>query len=127
MEPVPERRAGRRAPGGPAASTSAGAGNPRPTPARDHGLGARGRLGQRASRDPAPDLGRPEPPGFLAAYPETQFITLETMTASNYAVVWAPYYTTHKILRGCSTPTSTPTTRARSTSPKGCATGCTRA
>ncbi|MBM0226060.1 glycoside hydrolase family 127 protein [Micromonospora sp. ATA51] len=44
--------------------------------------------------------GGPSHPGFLAAYPETQFITLETMTASNYTVVWAPYYTAHKILRG---------------------------
>ncbi|MCE6997106.1 glycoside hydrolase family 127 protein [Saccharothrix sp. S26] len=39
-------------------------------------------------------------PGFLAAYPETQFITLESMTSGNYTVVWAPYYTAHKILRG---------------------------
>jgi len=44
--------------------------------------------------------GRPSHPGFLAAYPETQFITLETMTAPNYTVVWAPYYTAHKILKG---------------------------
>ncbi|PZG02629.1 beta-L-arabinofuranosidase domain-containing protein [Micromonospora deserti] len=44
--------------------------------------------------------GGPSHPGFLAAYPETQFITLETMTAPNYLVVWAPYYTAHKILRG---------------------------
>ncbi|MDN3295008.1 glycoside hydrolase family 127 protein [Streptomyces ficellus] len=39
-------------------------------------------------------------PGFLAAYPETQFITLESMTSGDYTVVWAPYYTAHKILRG---------------------------
>ncbi|MDP3889745.1 beta-L-arabinofuranosidase domain-containing protein, partial [Nocardioides sp.] len=44
--------------------------------------------------------GAPSHPGFLAAYPETQFITLESMTASNYQVVWAPYYTAHKILQG---------------------------
>ncbi|QRK11371.1 glycoside hydrolase family 127 protein [Archangium violaceum] len=44
--------------------------------------------------------GAPSHPGFLAAYPETQFITLESMTASNYQVVWAPYYTAHKILKG---------------------------
>ncbi|NHC46416.1 beta-L-arabinofuranosidase domain-containing protein [Motilibacter aurantiacus] len=44
--------------------------------------------------------GKPSHPGFLAAYPETQFITLETMTAGNYTVVWAPYYTAHKILKG---------------------------
>jgi len=39
-------------------------------------------------------------PGYLAAYPETQFITLETMTDGDYTVVWAPYYTAHKILKG---------------------------
>ncbi|AXB48383.1 glycosylase [Amycolatopsis albispora] len=44
--------------------------------------------------------GGPSHPGFLAAYPETQFITLESMTSGNYTVVWAPYYTAHKILRG---------------------------
>ncbi|NUS78356.1 MAG: glycosylase, partial [Streptomyces sp.] len=44
--------------------------------------------------------GGPSHPGFLAAYPETQFITLESMTASDYTKVWAPYYTAHKILRG---------------------------
>ncbi|WP_158845959.1 beta-L-arabinofuranosidase domain-containing protein [Saccharothrix deserti] len=44
--------------------------------------------------------GLPSHPGFLAAYPETQFITLESMTSGNYTVVWAPYYTAHKILRG---------------------------
>ncbi|MFS8097561.1 glycoside hydrolase family 127 protein [Lentzea alba] len=44
--------------------------------------------------------GGPSHPGFLAAYPETQFITLETMTRPDYLVVWAPYYTAHKILKG---------------------------
>ncbi|CAL9590589.1 hypothetical protein SUDANB6_05251 [Streptomyces sp. enrichment culture] len=44
--------------------------------------------------------GGPSHPGFLAAYPETQFIRLESMTASDYTQVWAPYYTAHKILRG---------------------------
>ncbi|MGC0333577.1 DUF1680 family protein [Streptomyces sp. SAI-170] len=44
--------------------------------------------------------GGPSHPGFLAAYPETQFIALESMTASDYTRVWAPYYTAHKILRG---------------------------
>lgn len=44
--------------------------------------------------------GAPSHPGFLAAYPETQFITLESMTAPDYTVVWAPYYTAHKILKG---------------------------
>ncbi|KIR61351.1 MULTISPECIES: beta-L-arabinofuranosidase domain-containing protein [Micromonospora] len=52
--------------------------------------------------DPVPrrTWGGPSHPGFLAAYPETQFITLESMTESRYTVVWAPYYTAHKILRG---------------------------
>ncbi|MDT0439881.1 MULTISPECIES: beta-L-arabinofuranosidase domain-containing protein [Streptomyces] len=44
--------------------------------------------------------GGPSHPGFLAAYPETQFIELESMTGSDYTRVWAPYYTAHKILRG---------------------------
>ncbi|MFF9815600.1 beta-L-arabinofuranosidase domain-containing protein [Streptomyces sp. NPDC014006] len=44
--------------------------------------------------------GGPSHPGFLAAYPETQFIQLESMTRSDYTTVWAPYYTAHKILRG---------------------------
>jgi uncharacterized protein len=44
--------------------------------------------------------GGPSHPGFLAAYPETQFIQLESMTGSDYTKVWAPYYTVHKILRG---------------------------
>ncbi|GIF00016.1 beta-L-arabinofuranosidase domain-containing protein [Paractinoplanes rishiriensis] len=36
--------------------------------------------------------------GFLAAYPETQFIKLEAYTT--YPAIWAPYYTCHKIMRG---------------------------
>lgn len=44
--------------------------------------------------------GAPSHPGFLAAYPETQFIALESMTSGDYTKVWAPYYTAHKILRG---------------------------
>ncbi|MFI8189418.1 beta-L-arabinofuranosidase domain-containing protein [Streptomyces sp. NPDC085946] len=44
--------------------------------------------------------GGPSHPGFLAAYPETQFIELESMTGPDYLRVWAPYYTAHKILRG---------------------------
>lgn len=38
--------------------------------------------------------------GYLSAYPEKQFITLETMTEADYTVVWAPYYTAHKLLKG---------------------------
>jgi DUF1680 family protein len=37
-------------------------------------------------------------PGFLAAYPETQFIRLEQF--ATYPTIWAPYYTCHKIMRG---------------------------
>jgi DUF1680 family protein len=44
--------------------------------------------------------GAPSHPGFLAAYPETQFIELESRTSPDYTRVWAPYYTAHKILRG---------------------------
>ncbi|MFF8234356.1 beta-L-arabinofuranosidase domain-containing protein [Streptomyces caelestis] len=44
--------------------------------------------------------GAPSHPGFLAAYPETQFIELESRTTPDYTKVWAPYYTAHKILRG---------------------------
>ncbi len=44
--------------------------------------------------------GGPSHPGFLAAYPETQFIALESMTTSDYYRAWAPYYTAHKILQG---------------------------
>jgi hypothetical protein len=44
--------------------------------------------------------GGPSHPGFLAAYPETQFIDLESRTSPDYTKVWAPYYTAHKILRG---------------------------
>ncbi|MFI8992190.1 glycoside hydrolase family 127 protein [Streptomyces antimycoticus] len=45
-----------------------------------------------ASDDP------PSHPGYLAAYPETQFILLENYT--KYPTIWAPYYTCHKIMRG---------------------------
>ncbi|MCQ9131140.1 glycoside hydrolase family 127 protein [Streptomyces hilarionis] len=46
------------------------------------------------------DHGSPKPshPGYLAAYPETQFILLESY--ATYPTIWAPYYTCHKILRG---------------------------
>ncbi|MGW0839643.1 beta-L-arabinofuranosidase domain-containing protein [Streptomyces sp. NPDC002787] len=44
--------------------------------------------------------GGPSHAGFLAAYPETQFIDLETRTSADYTKVWAPYYTAHKILKG---------------------------
>jgi DUF1680 family protein len=38
--------------------------------------------------------------GYLAAYPDKQFIALETMTQADYTVVWAPYYTAHKLVKG---------------------------
>ncbi|MGW2511494.1 glycoside hydrolase family 127 protein [Streptomyces scopuliridis] len=41
---------------------------------------------------------RPSHPGYLAAYPETQFILLESYTT--YPTIWAPYYTCHKIMQG---------------------------
>ncbi|MGW0824515.1 glycoside hydrolase family 127 protein [Streptomyces sp. NPDC002845] len=41
---------------------------------------------------------RPSHLGYLAAYPETQFILLESYTT--YPTIWAPYYTCHKIMRG---------------------------
>ncbi|MFD3376361.1 MULTISPECIES: beta-L-arabinofuranosidase domain-containing protein [unclassified Streptomyces] len=44
--------------------------------------------------------GGPSHTGFLAAYPETQFIDLESRTSPDYTKVWAPYYTAHKILKG---------------------------
>ena len=44
--------------------------------------------------------GGPSHAGFLAAYPETQFIDLESRTSPDYTKVWAPYYTSHKILKG---------------------------
>jgi uncharacterized protein len=40
----------------------------------------------------------PQYPGFLSAYPETQFIRLESF--ATYPTIWAPYYTLHKIMRG---------------------------
>ncbi|GAA3598693.1 hypothetical protein GCM10022419_097860 [Nonomuraea rosea] len=48
----------------------------------------------------AEPTGHPGPshPGFLAAYPETQFILLEQF--ATYPTIWAPYYTCHMIMRG---------------------------
>jgi DUF1680 family protein len=48
----------------------------------------------------APTNGRRHP-GFLAAYPETQFIRLEEFaTYGGNQGIWAPYYTAHKIMAG---------------------------
>ncbi|NHC15560.1 beta-L-arabinofuranosidase domain-containing protein [Motilibacter deserti] len=86
---------------GRAATTSAGAGDALSLPMDESGglviadVSGKGRNGSLVRT-----WGKPSHPGFLAAYPETQFITLETMTTGNYNVVWAPYYTAHKILKG---------------------------
>ncbi|MFG1707856.1 beta-L-arabinofuranosidase domain-containing protein [Nonomuraea sp. M3C6] len=57
------------------------------------GGGRDARLVSEASGHPGPSH-----PGFLAAYPETQFILLEQYTT--YPTIWAPYYTCHMIMRG---------------------------
>jgi len=86
---------------GPAAASAAGAGDLAAYTCDDAGGGT---LTDTSGRGQHGALlrtwGGPSHPGFLAAYPETQFIALETMTASDYTRVWAPYYTAHKILRG---------------------------
>src|SRR6185369_7229219 len=40
----------------------------------------------------------PSHAGYLAAYPETQFILLEQF--ASYPAIWAPWYTCHMIMRG---------------------------
>lgn len=40
----------------------------------------------------------PSHAGYLAAYPETQFILLEQ--SATYPTIWAPWYTCHMIMRG---------------------------
>jgi DUF1680 family protein len=40
----------------------------------------------------------PSHAGYLAAYPETQFILLEQF--ATYPTIWAPWYTCHMIMRG---------------------------
>ncbi|MFB8775135.1 beta-L-arabinofuranosidase domain-containing protein [Streptomyces broussonetiae] len=86
---------------GPAAGTPAGRGDLASYDFEETGGGtfsdASGRGGTATLRR---TWGGPSHPGFLAAYPETQFIELESMTGSDYHRVWAPYYTAHKILRG---------------------------
>jgi DUF1680 family protein len=48
----------------------------------------------------APTDGRRHP-GFISAYPETQFIRLEEFATYGGAQgIWAPYYTLHKIMAG---------------------------
>lgn len=55
---------------------------------------------ERHGRIIAPTDGRRHP-GFLSAYPETQFIRLEEFAAyGGNAGIWAPYYTLHKIVAG---------------------------
>ncbi|MEU3792926.1 beta-L-arabinofuranosidase domain-containing protein [Streptomyces fructofermentans] len=86
---------------GPAASTPAGRGN-LASYAFDETAG--GTFADASGRGLTATLrrtwGGPSHAGFLAAYPETQFIELESMTSGDYTRVWAPYYTAHKILRG---------------------------
>src|SRR4051794_4800506 len=87
----------------PAASSSVGAGNLASYPLNETAGGTLSDAsGQARHATLRRTWGGPSHPGFLAAYPETQFITLETMTSSDYTRVWAPYYTAHKILRGLS-------------------------
>jgi hypothetical protein len=55
---------------------------------------------KRDARVIAPTDGRRHP-GFLSAYPETQFVRLEEFAAyGGNAGIWAPYYTLHKIMAG---------------------------
>ncbi|MHA5053302.1 glycoside hydrolase family 127 protein [Streptomyces sp. SD15] len=61
----------------------------------DYLVGALGECQQALAEHGSP---RPSHPGYLAAYPETQFILLESYTT--YPTIWAPYYTCHKIMRG---------------------------
>ncbi|SER10388.1 hypothetical protein SAMN04487983_101169 [Streptomyces sp. yr375] len=61
----------------------------------DHLVAALGECQQALAEHGSP---RPSHPGYLAAYPETQFILLESYTT--YPTIWAPYYTCHKIMRG---------------------------
>lgn len=61
----------------------------------DYLVGALGECQRALAQNGSP---RPSHPGYLAAYPETQFILLESYTT--YPTIWAPYYTCHKIMRG---------------------------
>ncbi|MFD0309947.1 glycoside hydrolase family 127 protein [Streptomyces sp. NPDC127119] len=61
----------------------------------DYLVGALGECRQALADHGSP---RPSHPGYLAAYPETQFVLLESYTT--YPTIWAPYYTCHKIMRG---------------------------
>jgi DUF1680 family protein len=55
---------------------------------------------QRAATVVTTSAGAPGPShaGYLAAYPETQFIELEQY--ATYPAIWAPWYTCHMIMRG---------------------------
>ncbi|MEU5099997.1 beta-L-arabinofuranosidase domain-containing protein [Streptomyces sp. NPDC020996] len=61
----------------------------------DYLVGALGECQQALSEEGSP---KPSHPGYLAAYPETQFVLLESY--ATYPTIWAPYYTCHKIMRG---------------------------
>ncbi|SFT32305.1 Beta-L-arabinofuranosidase, GH127 [Actinopolyspora lacussalsi subsp. righensis] len=84
-----------------AAATTAGSGDRFSYPCRERGgTVLHDRSGAHRHATYARTWGKPSHSGFLAAYPETQFIRLESLTSSSYPVVWAPYYTAHKILQG---------------------------
>jgi DUF1680 family protein len=69
----------------------------------DEGTGPNAADASGNSRDAnivAPTDGRRHP-GFISAYPETQFIRLEEFcTYGSTQGIWAPYYTLHKIMAG---------------------------
>ena len=46
----------------------------------------------------SPGAAGPSHAGYLAAYPETQYILLERF--ATYPTIWAPWYTCHMIMRG---------------------------
>lgn len=73
----------------------AGTGEPALKTKLDHLVSALGECQRAFAEHGSP---KPSHPGYLAAYPETQFILLESYTT--YPTIWAPYYTCHKIMRG---------------------------
>jgi DUF1680 family protein len=77
------------------AQAYAGTGDPALRTKLDHLVTALGECQQAFAEHGSP---KPTHPGYLAAYPETQFILLESYTT--YPTIWAPYYTCHKIMRG---------------------------
>ncbi len=78
------------------AQAYAGSGDTHHRDRLDYLVGALGECQDALAAREGPD--RPSHPGYLAAYPEDQFILLEEYTP--YPEIWAPYYTCHKIMRG---------------------------